>query len=250
MSSVVSEIQSILGVYERDQDSLFSDSSSTNGLQLETLIAWKERLLERVVADFQEKLRTYEIIFSEFSSPPRDVNESISSLIFEDFFIPRGASLLEGIEQRVGPRSNDLLVRTVESIRKSDYSALLDTVGRLRDPSNRQAVLDALEKAFSFSIASTNDPMLSAKFEDMQLTLIRLRQAWNERNKHDSNPELLIGELEDKMRTSVEVLNALQQLGLNTEEIFSNFDMRILRDGKVQYIWRKSGLEKEHRKKS
>jgi len=146
-------------------------------------------------------------------------------------------------------RPEAMLLHTIQSIRDSDYDALLGLAARLHDATESRLVLSALEKAFSFSIASTNDPLLSAKFEDFQLSLINLRRAWNESNKDNGKMKEMVSDLEDKLRASRDVYLALRELGLSAEEIFGNFEMRRLSDGKVQYVWKNSGSEKESQRK-
>jgi hypothetical protein len=182
----------------------------------------------------------------------RQVEEFVSGRIHED--LPRFYSIhfqelgLRGDIPETGVpsiRPDALLSRTIQSIRNSDYRVLLDLAAKLHDPSDRQSVLNVLEKAFSFSIASTNDPLLSAKFEDLQLSLIKLRRALNEKANGNGRIGEMVGDLEDKLRSSRDVYLALEELGLSTTEIFGNFEMKNLPDGKVQYVWKNSGLDKE-----
>jgi hypothetical protein len=129
----------------------------------------------------------------------------------------------------------------IERIRGADYDSILGVLSQITNRVNALDTLDTLQRAFSFSIAATDDPLLSAKFQDFQLSLIAIRKEMLRPTANERGFDTRLADLRAKLQATRDVYDSLRELGLNRDEIFKKFRANRLSDGRVQYTWNESG---------
>lgn len=137
----------------------------------------------------------------------------------------------------------------LERILEEDYSFLINELGRI-DPENPESsfiTANLLEKAMNISKLLMDDPLDSRKIEDFQWDLIQIKRILIQLAKpylssvESDKAELnnLLQQLNEKMMASQKTKQILEKLGL--ESVLKGGKIKRLPDGRVEYIWRKSG---------
>src|SRR2546425_6576678 len=176
-SRIRDQITSFLGPYDEEQEQLIQQFPSSDSSELDILTRWKQHdsmpiILSKVMERFQD---TFDQLVQIRLRAHWQAEQFVSHWITQDLlkFDSTHFQELGSWGEVAGSKApsimaDPLLLRTIQSIRNSDYETILGLAAKLHDATDRQSALNVLERAFSFSIASSNDPLLSAKFEDLQ----------------------------------------------------------------------------------
>lgn len=202
----------------------------------------------------------YAIIIRKEYGPIAKAIESTISMLFvssiEDTKRIRGYRILPNFQQIVQSAfamvpSKDKITEGeyIERILEEDYSFLINELDRI-DPENLESsfvIANLLEKAMNVSKLLVDDPLDSRKVEDFQWDLIQIKKiliqlakpylSTAESDKAELNN--LVQELKEKMIACQKTKQILEKLGLKS--VLKGGKIKRLPDGRVEYIWRKSG---------
>lgn len=137
----------------------------------------------------------------------------------------------------------------LERILEEDYSFLINELDRIdsENPESSFITADLLEKAMNVSKLLVDDPLDSRKMEDFQWDLIQIKKILIQLSKpylstaESDKVELnnILRQLNEKMMACQKTKQILEKLGLKS--VLKGGKIKRLPDGRVEYIWRKSG---------